>query len=381
MNVTSEANPVKVLFITPQDMYDIYGGGGAVGSQKCLKLVQEFYGEQNVHVCVFSKKRNNKEITNMTVFRKIGNPLEALFAALCGCKVYLPWDEKKIVQVIRKYKPDLLFIDYSTLGRLVKYKNLAKKTIVFFYNVESDYTWNKVKNVGPHYLPAYWASKYNDRWGIQADKIICITKRDSDRLYKLYGRGADLFVPCSFYDLFDINKTITDYKRSVLFLGSMFPPNQLSIEWFIKEVMPKLNHITLDIVGKGFEEKKEAYEKNEGVTVIGSVKELGEYYYNHAVVVSPILFGAGMKTKIAEAMMYGRTIIASDEALEGYDIEGVKGIIRCNTADEFAEAINTFFSQNSFKGYQEDVRRKFLEKYNTKVVQEEFNEFLQNVFD
>ncbi len=49
------------------------------------------------------------------------------------------------------------------------------------------------------------------------------------------------------------------------------------------------------------------------------------YYYKHAAVILPIKYGAGMKVKTAEAMMYGRTIFASDEALEGYDGKGIEG--------------------------------------------------------
>lgn len=369
----------KVFFVTSQDMFDMYGNGGAKGSQKCLSLLRKYYGKNNVFLCAFGKTEDLNEDT--VVFKRIHSQLESLVAALCGCKIYLPWQERKIVRFIKKYNPDILFVDTSILGRLVKYKNIARKTIVFFYNVESDYALNKVKNEGVRFLPSFWSSKYNDKCGISADKIICINERDSKRLYELYGRKADILIPVSFYDAFDKKKTVDNYKRSILFCGSLFTPNQISIEWFIKEVMPMLDNISLDIVGKGFEKKKEEYERNKNVNVIGSVAELDEYYYQHAAVVIPLIIGAGMKVKTAEAMMYGRIIFASDEALEGYDVEGVEGIFRCNTADEYAKAINSYFSQEKFQMYQKAVREKFLEKYETSIISESLNQFLDRLFE
>ena len=83
----------------------------------------------------------------------------------------------------------------------------------------------------------------------------------------------------------------------------------------------------------------------------------------------PIFYGDGQKVKTAEAMMYGKTIIATDEALEGYEIENVKGIFRCNTADEFIQTINNV-SALSREEYRVSVRDKFLNEYSYATVLE-----------
>lgn len=149
----------------------------------------------------------------------------------------------------------------------------------------------------------------------------------------------------------------------------------------MKEVMPKLRDIQLNIVGKGFESKKKEYEKYENVNVIGTVEEPDQYYYQHAAVVLPIRYGAGMKVKTAEAMMFGRRIFASDEALEGYDVQELPGITRCNEADEFAEAINLYFDKEETKPYEPEVRRRFMEKYETNCLMERFKDFLNSLLN
>ena len=195
----------------------------------------------------------------------------------------------------------------------------------------------------------------------------------------MYDRDADFLLPITFEDTFEEERTSNEYGKEILFCGSLFYPNQMSIEWFIEDVMPYLDGITLNIVGKDFETCKEKYEKNNNVKVIGTVEKTDIYYYKHAAVVLPIKYGAGMKVKTAEAMMYGRAIFASDEALEGYDVDGIEGIWRCNTAQDYIKAIKQYFEREKFPNYHQEVRKVFKEKYETKCVLEKFKKLIESI--
>ena len=120
--------------------------------------------------------------------------------------------------------------------------------------------------------------------------------------------------------------------------------------------------------------KKELERDN--VKVIGTVEDLSVYYNLADAVIMPIFFGNGMKVKTAEAMMYGKTTFATQEALEGYDIESVRdrGIYECNTKEEFVEKIRKNVSVHSTINQQ--VRQIFLEKYETGVQEKKFQSFL-----
>ena len=82
------------------------------------------------------------------------------------------------------------------------------------------------------------------------------------------------------------------------------------------------------------------------VEIYGFVNDLSDYYKRARIIVSPIFHGGGMKTKTAEALMYGKYIIATDEALEGYKFEQ-SCMAGCNTVSEFVAAINDFKDDNS----------------------------------
>lgn len=370
----------KVLFITPTDIYDVNGNGGVKGSQKNFRLIQEYFGEENTYLCTFPQKTDTIPPEGSVYFPRVNHPIGQLIAALFGYKIYLPWNEKKVVKFIREMDIDLLFVDCSTLGRLVKYKS-NYKTVVFYHNVEADYARAKVQREGWIYWPSFWASRRNDYLGTKADVVMGLNQRDSDRLQELYGRAEDYILPVTFDDRFDVSRTTKQYERRLLFLGSLFFANQEAVEWFLENVYHKLDHVGLDIVGKGFEKMRSVYEMHEGVKVIGSVDELDEYYYSHAAVVMPILSGAGMKVKTAEAMMFGRVIFASDEALEGYDVQGVEDIYRCNFVEEYVNNINSYFAKEEFENYSLSVREVFLNKYETSRVKSSFNQVLDKLLE
>lgn len=372
----------KILFITVVDMYDKNGNGGVKGSQRNLKLVQECFGEHNVTLVTFPRREYTTPPKDAMIFSRTQNNLEHLIAALFGCKVYLPWKEKEIVEYIREQGFDLLFIDSSMLGRLSRIKGSFKK-VVFFHNVEANYAYNKVKNEGLQFLPSYWASKKNEQLAMKhADSMICLNQRDMEELAKLYKRKADFILPVTLGDQFDMQrcKESVIEKRHILFVGAYMPQNVVSIEWFINNVMIQLPDVVLDIVGKGFEKKKSEYEKYDNVNVIGEVDDLGAYYYTHSIVVLPIQYGAGMKIKTAEAMMYGRMIVASDEALEGYDVETTQEIMRCNMPEEYVRAIKEMINRDMEDNYAYSVRELYLNKYETQAMVSRFSSYMKGLF-
>ena len=368
----------KALFITVVDIYDKNGNGGVKGSQRNFKLVQRYFGEQNVILVTFPRKEYTNPPEGAIFFERTQNNFQHLIAALFGCKVYFPWNEKIIENYIKEQNIDLLFIDSSMLGRLAKIKGDFKK-IVFFHNVEAEYALNKVKNEGRKYLPSYWASKKNEKLAMKyADSVICLNKRDLNDLFILYNRKADFILPVTLEDSFDVKRcenTLIE-KNKILFVGAYMPLNIFSIEWFIENVMSFIPEITLDIVGKGFEKKRKEYKKYNNVNVIGEVDDLGDYYYNHEIVVLPIQYGAGMKIKTAEAMMYGRKIVASDEALEGYVFCPDSDIYRCNKPEEYINSILKIIKSDNREKYSKRVRRAFLNCYETGIIFSRFSSYI-----
>lgn len=253
---------------------------------------------------------------------------------------------------------------YGSLIKKIKRKGLNCQIWIFVHNIEKNYFANKVKHQNFLFcVPYFIVSKSEKETFEYSDYVITLTSRDAHLLKKMYGKKCDMILPMTFRDTFNESNLAKEdlHKHQIMFIGTMFPPNYDGIKWFVNNVMPELDDCELYIIGKNFEQKRKELERK-NVTVVGTVENLDKYYYSNSIIVMPIFYGDGMKIKTAEAMMYGKTILASNEALEGYDVEKIKGIYRCNSKDEFIRVINLVFREGNYN-YRKDVRELFLMNY------------------
>jgi tetrahydromethanopterin S-methyltransferase subunit H len=79
-----------------------------------------------------------------------------------------------------------------------------------------------------------------------------------------------------------------------------------------------------------------------------------------------------MKTKVIEAMSYGKSIIGTDEAFQGIECDFSRIGAKCNTAEEFIKAIESL-SDNLFNPYTYQV---FSDKYETSTVENRLKSFM-----
>jgi len=224
----------------------------------------------------------------------------------------------------------------------------------------------------------------NERVAVRnADAIISLNRRDATLLKKYYDRSPDMVLPITFDDHFTEERLDFKFRDSrklqLLFVGSLFPPNEHGVTWFALEVMPYVN-ADFTIVGRNFERLAGKLNRN-NVRVIGTVDELAQYYHDADAIVSPILLGAGMKVKTAEALMYGKPMFATDEALEGYDVDDLDNVYRCNTAQQFIHAINDYADHKQWPVFDQAIRNRFLERYNTVTYVSSVRELLESTMN
>ena len=239
-----------------------------------------------------------------------------------------------------------VFIDGSNFGEVAwhikRYFPLVE-VISFFHNVEArfflgSFRHNRTLRSFAIMLANYLAER---KAAVSSDQLICLSDRDSRLLSKLYGRAATHVAPIALKDRMPEKNVQYSFaeEKFALFVGSMFYANLAGIVWFMHNVAPHTNMKTY-VVGHGLEKLKDCLELPESVELVGSVENLAPWYHRAHIVVAPILDGSGMKTKVAEALMFGKRIIGTPEAFSGYeDVSGNVGTV-CRTADEFIQAIN-----------------------------------------
>lgn len=308
---------------------------------------------------------------------KVFDRLRGVFGGLSSA--YL----REIGELVVAEQPDVVFLNqslYGSVARLVKRLLPQTPVVTFFHNVEYLYFESESRN-SPRSLSLRFAkisSKKAERLAVQySDYLVAMNSRDSRKLDELYGRGADFLLPTSFEDRGPVEYTVSDPKKplELLFVGFNFFANVQGIEWFCREVMPQCHNARLTVVGRGMESERERLESF-NVQVVGSVEDLSSYYATADMVVSPIFIGSGMKTKTAEALMYGLPLLATSEALEGYELDASLVGARCDTAQEFIERITYFAAhKGDLVALSNRSRQYFVESYAHQVVWSKFASF------
>jgi uncharacterized protein YvpB len=287
-----------------------------------------------------------------------------------------------IINIIKKEKIEKIFIDGSNLGgfaKIIKKKFPKIKIYTFFHNVESRFFLGSLKQTKSlHSLAVFFINYLAEKKSVQySDNIICINIRDSELLKKVYGKSANNIYPMSLEDKMPKNYTNMPSKiqeKFILFVGGTFYANRIGILWFAKNIAPYIKYKTY-IIGRGFEKYKEELEENKNIIVIGGVDSLAQWYHDAYFIIAPIFDGSGMKTKVAEALMYGKTIIGTKEAFIGYEsIVSQVGTV-CQTKNEFISIINNI-GINDIDVFNKNLRKLYNKNYSFEAATIRLNNIL-----
>lgn len=366
---------MRGLFISGFNFIENCDTGGSQISKRNFSVLKELYGDEIELIMPF---KNDYSVSNCIHYfksneRKIGKIMSILLSYSLH-QIYSRDSIKSIRNYIYNNHFDFIWFDGYFLGKLIKLSRSCSNKILFMHNIETKLAWdiwNKWKVwQGVHFLSVKLLEKQAVKY---ADRIININSRDAVMLKHIFFKTPDMVFPVTLEDRFKSceqqvydNDMIDDY---ILFVGSYYIPNIDGLKWIKKYVIDYID-CKLYVVGKGMEKIKDQIQ-SEKLIIIGTVEDITPYYANANAVIEPIFSGGGMKVKTAEALMYGKCIIATEEALTGYeDIKDIEGIYVCKDAEEFISAIQCVTKQKV--KYNKYIRNAFVwnytnEKYKTKI--------------
>lgn len=356
---------MDILFIRYKKSRNILEGGEQ-GSQKNHNVLSRIVGEDHVTTYYVHDETKKKSVADYAR-GLFWFPFKYYFGLT-------PKRVKEIEKIAQAY--DVVFIDRSVFGIIAKKLKKAGykgRVISFFHNVEVPYFEAKLGKKPGRGLILRCVDN-NDRYACRySDKIITLNPRDDEEIFQRYGRHGDVMIPVAFKDKYlrDSYPTATTCKQPLcMFLGAYFPPNNEGILWFVQQVLPHVN-IRMKVVGKGMAKLKEEAPALKDIEVVSDAPDLLPFFEEADIMILPIFKGSGMKVKTCESLMYGKNIIATDEAFVGYDVDYKKVGGKCNTAEEFIACIKDF-EQNPRPRFNAYSRQMFLEKYTEEAVEAKF---------
>lgn len=348
-----------------------YSGGGQC-TERNLSSLYSILGKENVDTHLITPKFGRR-----TLREKITRLVE-----VCQCLGggLTQKEIKNIISTLEKKNYTDVFIDSSALGvlaKIIKKRFPHIRIYVFFHNVEYDYMVSTTL-LSKDYKHLFWiaSARYNEVQACRyADEVISLNQSDMERIHRLYKKDSSI-IPITMEDDYAIRSealsAVTSTPPSALFVGSYFPGNIKGLKRFCEEILPYAN-IHLTIVGSGMEQFKNDTHITNKMSLYGRVEDLAAFYEKADVVILPIISGGGMKVKTAEALKFGKYIIGTKEALEGYDVTLDIATV-CNSKEEFIHAINTY---SRVSKYNIKSRELFKSKYSYQISLELFTKLFR----
>jgi glycosyltransferase involved in cell wall biosynthesis len=134
-----------------------------------------------------------------------------------------------------------------------------------------------------------------------------------------------------------------DGRRGLVYLGAFsFDPNLDAMQFFVRDVLPGLRKVlpdvTLEIAGSDPTSEVLALQ-GDGVTVSGFQEDLADCFDRRRMLIAPLRYGAGVKSKVILSMAHGLPVVASPIAAEGIPARAGRELLIANEPAEWVSAI------------------------------------------
>ncbi|MBI1956898.1 MAG: glycosyltransferase [Candidatus Niyogibacteria bacterium] len=254
-----------------------------------------------------------------------------------------PETRSRFVRVLREWRPDAVWFDYTYLWPL--YSVVRKMRIpvvtrslnfepVHFLQEDGRTFVNVIKSL-PKFL-SEWLTVRKSDW------LFAITPREEAIYRRMGARRASTLPLRSLPKYLSENRTIHDERPlHVFFAGSTYTVshNREALEFIVRKIAPELErhapgafifHITGNKVPSDT-----AHDIRGPVRHDGFVEDWESFTDRMDIALVPSLFGAGMQQKIFEPLSRGIPTVTSSRGLADYPFRGDESVLLAETPDEF----------------------------------------------
>ena len=363
---------IKVALLNP---FPVYAQDSAAIIQKKLAILLNGDVKNNLDVKVFSFGNENKKIKSRyykeLIIKNngfIGNKNKAikiadyisLFFLRYSLMYYLRNNDKRMLEEIERFNPDLFIAPHELIDIPSNYKKYVNKDIPIIsalddYRQISEALSNikkKIKekrnilikliykigiNTAGNAYTLFLTKKYEQTLKI-SNKITFYTDESKELTVKRYPDFAKKFLvipPLQINYKWKKQKT-RKIVKNVLFIGvCKYQPNEEAISLIKEIIAPKLKNINFLLLGKDC-----VRYKHNNIISLGFVKDIRKSVSKADICIAPILHGGGIKTKVLLYLSAGKPVIATAKAFEGFPIKnGINGIIE-DDITKYPEIIN-----------------------------------------
>ncbi|MBC2397112.1 glycosyltransferase [Clostridium tetanomorphum] len=395
----------KVLFITTRLIYPTNSGRKVVLYNYCKGLSE-------IHDCdvyLFSflevgetRKINQPDFIKKVFYAKQPEKVEKIKNLIKKTFIERNWPLQislyyskstynQLIKVIKDIEPDVLICDMARTAEYIRNINVpnAKKILDMDDLISKRYERQinssslDITTFGFYAkkLPLFIQKVFNFKYIVKSvlkfeskilsnyekqlvrdfDSVIFVSPLEAEEYNELTNsnKAIDITigVDYEYYSKQVAEKTI---KNLIGFLGNMYVShNKDAVNYFLKEIFPAIKkeipNAKFRIVGKCSEGYKKQFDAYECIEVTGEVDDIRKYIQECEIVVAPLTYGSGIKTKILETMAMGIPVITNDIGIEGIKVTDNQLVVALNSEQFVNNIVNLlnnkskleYMSQNS----------------------------------
>lgn len=371
---------MKVIAVVPYRVFPAHMGG-----QKGIALFYKYLNQKNI-VDIYTIKDNASQ-KHIQIFNEIPNTALRYICPILFFSLYKKIKKNHYTHIIFEH-PYLMWLMF-----LIK-KTTRIQVILHTHNIESE----RFKSIGKKWwriLSVY--EKYAMRI---ADSIWFKTEVDLQYAHKHFALdtskchvipyGTEIYKLPNVIEI-EYNKTkvmqrhgIENDTRILLFNGTLsYKPNLDALMFILEVINPQLLNKLLNykiiVCGKGlppYMEQLKAY-RTRNIVYAGFVENIDEYFLACDIFLNPVKDGGGIKTKLVEALGYGKPCISSQNGAIGVPPElcgNLLYVVNDNEAQEkYAEHIKEILAHYNEKNTNHET---FYKQFYWENIAQKANEIL-----
>lgn len=154
------------------------------------------------------------------------------------------------------------------------------------------------------------------------------------------------------FQVHNIDRCWKNTSGAIFVGGFRHQPNVEGLTWFINAVLPIITreepNFKLRIIGSGYPAEFVESFHSVNLEFIGHVPDLFPYYATSRMSLVPLLSGAGMKGKLAEALSFGLPVVSTSIGVEGFGFTAEETpVLQSDSPEGFAQACLTLNKNES----------------------------------
>ena len=357
---------MKILILSPF----VYGSKiGHAGGFSCFRQLARLAQSHEIHFLSFVESANDqitedclaelrdfcKSVTTVRANRTFIKRLWAVFKQLTGKVphgVVLTQSrlmQRKLSHALSYIKPDVVLIQFPQMAQYVVY---CKKfsTVLDVHDAKSvsayrSYKFMKSSKLEKLRLFIDWLSwvRYESYFYPLFRELFTMTEQDRIGLRIFSPNLRPKVIPTAAINIpAKVPKQKEAEANRIGFVGPSFhPPNIDAVQFFADDIFPlllkKFPNTQFCVAGRGFSDL--VVRNHQNTSLLGYVEDIEEFYHSCKIIVIPLRFGGGIKSKTVEAMAFGCPVVSTAIGIE--EIGAVNGIhaFIADTPFDFAEKL------------------------------------------